>query len=95
MIFPPHACGLYLTHNEHRTYYESVAEWISYRDLDFVSDEQRAKAIATDELWVLHWYPRTPVCFVQIAAADLDVLLEAANREPAARRSQDSPAPGE
>lgn len=27
MNFPPHKCGLYLTHNEHRDHYKTVAEW--------------------------------------------------------------------
>ena len=78
MIFPKHLT-LTLTHNEHKNYYQTVTESaemgdLGYRDTDWVSPEQRQKAIDTDECWTLQWYPDTPVGFNIMSAADLDVL---------------------
>lgn len=84
MELPEHKCGLYLTHNEHRDYYETLQEWLDgsgshLKQCDWVSEEQRLKALATGEIWVLQWYPDTPVGFYIFCAADLDVLLAKAN----------------
>lgn len=81
--FPAHKGSLILTHNEHKNYYKTVQMMIDdrshgYHPDEWVSDEQMQKAIATDECWVLQWYPHTPVGFIIMAAADLDVLLKAA-----------------
>ncbi len=81
-VFPPHKAALYLSHNEHRSYYETVEQWASRAEPggepDWVSPEQRAKAIATDSVWDLQWYPETPIGFCRLLACDLGVLLEAA-----------------
>lgn len=83
--WPKHEVSLHLFHNDHKSVYQTVAESIEqgdhgYRDDDWVSDEQKQKAIATNECWMLQWYPRTPVGFNLMSAADLDVLLEAARK---------------
>jgi hypothetical protein len=85
VIFPKHEAALFLTHNEHKSYYKTVLQEIEdeahgYRD--WVSEEQKLKAIETNECWVLQWYPNTPIGFCLLAAADLDVLLEAARKDP-------------
>lgn len=48
---PAHKAGLFISHNEHRNYYESIADYLG-RDYvgDFESPESRARCIATDEL---------------------------------------------
>ena len=77
MIFPKHLT-LTLTHNEHKNYYQTVQESIDMKDrgyTEWVSPEQKQKAIDMDECWTLQWYPDTPVGFNILAAADLDVLL--------------------
>lgn len=84
MQFPKHDASLHLTHNDHKSYYLTVAQSIEqgdhgYRDDDWVSPEQRQKAIDTNECWTLQWYPDTPVGFCLLSAADLDVLMAAAN----------------
>lgn len=81
--FPAHECGLFLAHNEHKDYYQTVADRIRNEDhgclaINFVSPEQMQKAIDTNEMWVLQWYPRTPITSYILSAADLDVLLAAA-----------------
>lgn len=84
MNFPKHI-ELHLTHNQHVGYYETVAEAIEkgthgYDDEDWVSEEQKQKAIQMNECWTLQWYPSTPVGFLLLSAADLDVLLLAAEK---------------
>lgn len=82
--WPAHKASLHLTHNQHKAYYRTVAEEIEGGEhgMDcWVSDEQKQKAIATDECWTLQWYPETPIGFCILSAADLDVLLVAANAE--------------
>lgn len=75
MNLPQHKCGLTLEHNDHRNTYDEVGQYIVDRDLVFKDDEARNRAIATDEIWVLHWYPDTPVGFYEVAAPTLDELL--------------------
>ncbi|PWJ88452.1 hypothetical protein C8D77_111175 [Mesorhizobium loti] len=84
LIFPEHKASLTLHHDDHKSVYQPVAEWIAEQEeggncwFEWVSSEQRQKAIDTDSVWTLQWYPNTPVGFNALAAADLDVLLEAA-----------------
>lgn len=72
-----------LTHNEHKSYYQTVKESIENRDHGYqddcwINEEQKQKAIETNDCWVLQWYPKTPTGFLILSAADLDVLLQAA-----------------
>ena len=71
---PPHKCGLYLTHNEHLDVYESVDQF--YDPRDFTSPDEWDKAISENNVWVLQWYPDTPVGFHRIAASTLEVIKE-------------------
>jgi hypothetical protein len=77
MNLPRHTCGLYLEHNPHKDSYLTVLEYLADRAdaFDFPNEGERQKAINTDELWTLHWYPDTPVGFLSVAAATLDELL--------------------
>lgn len=80
---PKHNCDLILTHNTHKSYYQTVEQFEQdfeshFGKLDWVSEEQRAKAIATNELWNLHWYPNTPISSYSLYACDLSELLKAA-----------------
>jgi hypothetical protein len=69
---PKHKCGLYLTHNSHRDVYETIEE--HYDCDDFVSPEELKKAIAEDSVWVLQWYPDTPIGSYSILASSLEAL---------------------
>jgi len=82
-ILPEHACGLILEHNpQHRndwTVKEHMEIYKEVADLgmeDFASPEQYQKAIDSNELWKLQWYPNTPIGFNDIYAADFEMLLE-------------------
>lgn len=80
--WPPHKASMTLSHNEHLGYYKTVAAAIEDADFgmdSWVNEEQKQKAIAANDCWVLQWYPETPVGFCVLAAADLNVLLDAAN----------------
>ena len=81
MKFPAHKAGLTLSHNDHKGSYYTIKEAIEHenfgmRDFDWVSEEQKQKAIDTDECWTLQWYPDTPVGFFVKSAADLEALLD-------------------
>lgn len=83
MILPKHKATLYLTHNEHKSDYQSVKQRIEHEhfSLDddcFVSDEDKQKCIDTDELWELQWYPDTPIGFYKVCGSSLQVVLEKA-----------------
>lgn len=85
-VFPKHEASLHLEHNPHKAYYLTVQQSIDdsdhgFRESDWVSEEQKQKAIATNDVWTLQWYPNSPVGFCLMSAADLDVLLDAAKKE--------------
>jgi len=69
---PEHKCGLYLSHNDHRDYYETVEEY--YNREQFISDQEWEKAVATDSVWTLQWYPDTPVGFYIVSASTLEAI---------------------
>lgn len=58
--------------------YMTVAQWLEDHDEqhEWVSPEEREKAVATNRMWALHWYPDTPIGFFCCAASSLSVLLE-------------------
>ena len=72
---PEHKCGLYLGHNAHKDVYETIEEY--YDPEDFVSREEWMKAVETDSVWHLHWYPDTPIGFYTVCASTLDAVEEA------------------
>ena len=69
---PEHKCGLHLSHNEHRDMYETIEEFYDLED--FVSPEELQKAIAEDSVWVLQWYPDTPIGSYCLLASSLEAL---------------------
>jgi len=84
-LLPAHEGSLNLAHNEHKSTGQTVEEWLIELDeegnsdlYDWVSDEQKQKALTTDTLWTLQWYPDDSDSFYAMAAADLDALLTAA-----------------
>jgi hypothetical protein len=81
--WPKHEASLHLSHNPHKSNYETVEQYAKWRELDnedWASEEQKNKAIATNDVWELQWYPNTPIGFNIMLAADLDVLLDAVNK---------------
>jgi hypothetical protein len=82
VLLPQHACSLTLEHNRHKDYYQSASEWWTEElarhgedAWNWPSDEARQRAIDTDEVWLLQWYPHTPIGSYSIAAPTLAELL--------------------
>lgn len=82
-FMPRHAAGFTLEHNDHKGDYLTVAEYIDpdahpwMADMDWATPEDRAQAVATNELWAAQWYPDTPVGFYKIYAATFESLMKA------------------
>lgn len=77
--FPKHEAALFLAHNEHRNYYEKAEVFIDelkQRGCCWKDDASQQRAVQTDSIWTLQWYPRTPVTFTLIAAPTLEELLQ-------------------
>ena len=79
----PACVSLTISFNDHAAVYEPVAEWVAdeANRLDWVSDQERQNAIATDSVWVCQWYPRTPVGFRTLAASSFETLMAALRAE--------------
>lgn len=77
LALPKHKCGLYLTHNEHHDNYVTATKWLQDQGENYSWRSELSKriAIATDSIWVLQWYPDTPLGFHCIAAPTLEELL--------------------
>jgi len=76
---PPHKGELSLTHNEHRSLYESIGEWVAFlrlQDDEWASADEKAKALREDSLWMLQWYPDTPVGFHRLLASSIEAIKE-------------------
>jgi hypothetical protein len=77
-VLPAHKASLTIHHNNHLDYYVTVEQAIADEDFgycDWVSDEEKQKAIDTNEAWFIQWYPETPVGFCVMAASTLPALL--------------------
>ena len=74
--FPNHKCELILRHNTNTGNYETVKELIIHTDYDWQSEEHKQRAVDTNEIWELQWYPETPIGFYLIAAPTLNELIE-------------------
>ena len=78
--FPGHKVCLTLQHNPGRVFHDDVRQWINTKNhgdqWDWKDEEQKQRAIDTNEVWTLDWYPRTPISFYSIAAPTLRELLE-------------------
>ncbi len=73
---PRHKASLTIEHNDHLSCYETVAEWCAGQTIFSWRDgEAQQRAINSDELWTMQWYPDTPVGFIAVAAPTLDELL--------------------
>lgn len=78
MKLPKHI-NLTIEHQPHAVYYETAAKWLE--DHAEVSEADAAEILRTGEVWVIQWYPRTPVGFRAVAAATLERALQLASEE--------------
>jgi hypothetical protein len=89
---PRHRGGLYITIDGHRASYESVTEYAAKDEPPdgFESDEARQRAIDTDSVVEIQWYPATPIGFFRVYAPTLEEALAYALKVDA----EDAPPPG-
>jgi ribosome-associated translation inhibitor RaiA len=72
-------CGVYLSVNNHRDYYESVEKYLEDRN-DEVDVDVKKKMIETDTIVEIQFYPNTPIGFYRVYHHNLDGALDAAIR---------------
>ena len=80
----PKHIHLSIEHQPHAVCYESAQEWMDRNDRDGFADVEPEDAelmISTGEIWVVQWYPNTPIGFCAVAAATLERALELAASE--------------
>jgi hypothetical protein len=67
-----------VTHNEHKLYYQTAKQFIEeeYVKAAFLSQDEIDKAIETDEIWSVQWYPDTPIGSCMLYASTLDVIFK-------------------
>lgn len=83
-MLPAHEASLHITHNQHKDYYEPIETYIQTREIgkdndDWVTPTSKQRAIETDSLWELQWYPNTPVGFNVLYGATLEEILQVFN----------------
>jgi len=84
-FMPAHEASAHITHNQHKNYYYTIAEYEQNNEDWFknawVSEESRAYAIANNELWEMQWYPHTPIGFNNLCAGRWSDIVEYLKRE--------------
>lgn len=73
-------CGVFLTVNEHRDYYESAANHIEQALGEEcppeITDTTRATMVETDTIIKIQFYPDTPIGSYEVWHHDLDAALD-------------------
>jgi len=78
MIHDAKGGSLTIHFNDHKSVYRTARQTVldgSIAADDFISEEEFVKAMNTDTIWNIHWYPSTPVGFYSIYASSLSALL--------------------
>lgn len=81
-IFPKHEASLHITHNQHKAYYEPIEQYIADQNIsddEWATPTSKDRAIKTNSIWEVQWYPNTPVGFCIIYGATLDEILKKSN----------------
>lgn len=79
-VFPEHKASLHVTHNQHKAYYQSIEDYIAEEEIgkaeyEWATPTSKERAIATDSLWEVQWYPDTPIGFCLKYGATLEEIL--------------------
>ena len=83
----PACIHLTLTFNEHAVYYQTAHAWVEESEardpgyLQWITPDERDRAIARNSIWVCQWYPDTPVGFHVFAASSFEALVNALGQE--------------
>jgi hypothetical protein len=80
MNFPKHI-SFTLEHNPNVIFYNTVAEYLDNMSCppEFLNIADKDQCIIKNEIWIMTWYPDTPVGSYQVAASTLELLLELVN----------------
>ena len=73
--FPKHNASLWITHNEHTTNYESIAEYLVDVPIEELSVKEKQLCIDTNSIWEMQVYDKTPVGFYKIYSPTFMGLL--------------------
>lgn len=78
----PHKGGLSIEHNPYCGMDQPIREYIEDNDIasDFENAESMEIAVSTDSLWIMQWYPDTPVGFCRVAGPTLQDILRLATK---------------
>lgn len=60
--------------------YQTVAEMVEQndpKDHDWISEEEKHKAVLTNRMWEIQWYPDTPIGFCRLCASSLSAVIKA------------------
>ena len=86
---PKYMVSLTITHNDHKTTYETLLQYLenvaSLQDADvfdadyWISRADFDAAIENDSLWEIHWYPDTPNGSCTVYGSILENALKKAN----------------
>lgn len=70
--------------DETATNYMTVADFIDDErfQTDWVSEAEKARAVETNSIWTLQWYPDTPIGSYSVSASSLLGLLEHVFEDP-------------
>ena len=74
-LLPDHKCGLFITHNEHRDYYQTVEQFFEDRDAHPDEIIDLPAMIAADEVWEVQVYPHTPIGSYVVYGPTLEACL--------------------
>lgn len=67
-------CGVHLTINNHRDYYQKIEEFVSEHSVE-ADDGVIEKIIETDTIVELQFYPHTPIGFYIVHHYDIDLAI--------------------
>lgn len=83
----PSCISLSIDFNEHATYYQTAEEWLQQLEelnpVQWVSENERQRALATDSIWVCRWHPITPVGSCEVLASSFETLMAYVNANAA------------
>jgi len=75
---PPHM-ELSIEHNPHFSVHETVEQWITSHWEDRTEDcVDYDEMVRLNEIWWVHWYPKTAIGFYTVGASTLEKALAAA-----------------
>lgn len=79
MKLPKHI-ALTIEHDHHKVYYETVEQYLQQGDLSnsdvWISEEDKQFCLENNTLWLVYWYPHTPVGYFNVYGSDLNKILE-------------------